>query len=108
MKEKFKHIAAYLREHCEWMEMAGKEAVLDEHYTQCLELASWLDGMASNLLEFDEAKNVSVIMSALGKVGGAKGGPARAKALSPQRRKEIAQDAAKTRWGGLVRTHKIN
>ncbi len=35
---------------------------------------------------------------ALGKLGGAKGGTARAKALSPQRRKEIAQKAAEARW----------
>jgi hypothetical protein len=33
--------------------------------------------------------------------GGLKGGKARAKALTPQRRREIALDAAKTRWGGL-------
>jgi hypothetical protein len=35
----------------------------------------------------------------LGKLGGLKGGPARAKKLSPERRKEIAQKAAKARWG---------
>ena len=37
---------------------------------------------------------------ALGKLGGAKGGPARAKALSKKRRAEIAKKAAKARWGG--------
>jgi hypothetical protein len=35
----------------------------------------------------------------LGKLGGLKGGKARAKALSPERRKEIASTAAKARWG---------
>ena len=30
--------------------------------------------------------------------GGIKGGPARAKALSPEKRAEIAQNAAKARW----------
>jgi hypothetical protein len=30
--------------------------------------------------------------------GGLKGGPARAKKLSPEERREIAQRAAKTRW----------
>ncbi len=30
--------------------------------------------------------------------GGKKGGPARAKALSPEKRKEIAAKAAKARW----------
>jgi hypothetical protein len=35
----------------------------------------------------------------LGKLGGLKGGPARAKKLSPERRREIARKAAQTRWG---------
>lgn len=35
----------------------------------------------------------------LGSLGGAKGGPARAKALSPARRSEIALKAAQKRWG---------
>ncbi len=37
-------------------------------------------------------------MSALGRAGGKKGGNARASALSAERRKQIAQDAAKIRW----------
>jgi len=35
---------------------------------------------------------------ALGKMGGKKGGPARAKALSPERRSEIARKAVEARW----------
>jgi len=35
---------------------------------------------------------------ALGRLGGLKGGPARAEALSPQRRREIARHANLTRW----------
>lgn len=35
---------------------------------------------------------------ALGKLGGLKGGKARAASLTPERRKEIATKAAKTRW----------
>lgn len=35
---------------------------------------------------------------ALGRLGGLKGGPARAKKLSSKKRKAIAQKAAKTRW----------
>ncbi len=34
----------------------------------------------------------------LGRLGGLKGGKARASKLSPERRKEIAQIAAKKRW----------
>ena len=42
------------------------------------------------------AKNPAAV--ALGKLGGPKGGAARAKALSPKQRKEIAQKAATKRW----------
>jgi hypothetical protein len=43
------------------------------------------------------AKNPAAV--ALGKLGGKKGGPARAKKLSPERRREIARKAARARWG---------
>ena len=36
---------------------------------------------------------------ALGSMGGKKGGKARAEALSPKRRSEIARKAAEKRWG---------
>lgn len=36
---------------------------------------------------------------ALGRLGGLKGGKARANKLPPERRKEIAKKAAKARWG---------
>jgi hypothetical protein len=39
------------------------------------------------------------VMSALGKIGGPRGGKARAKALTPKKRVEIAKKAAKARWG---------
>jgi hypothetical protein len=39
------------------------------------------------------------VMSALGKIGGPKGGAARAENLSKKRRKEIATTAAAARWG---------
>lgn len=35
---------------------------------------------------------------ALGRLGGLKGGPARAEKLSAKKRRQIAQDAAKARW----------
>ncbi len=43
-----------------------------------------------------KAKNPAAV--ALGKLGGAKGGPARAAALSPAKRAEIAKNAARARW----------
>jgi len=44
----------------------------------------------------EPVKNPAAV--ALGKLGGAKGGPARAKALSKKRRAEIAKKAAHARW----------
>lgn len=38
-------------------------------------------------------------MAELGRTGGLAGGTARAKKLSPERRREIAQKAAAARWG---------
>ncbi len=51
-------------------------------------------------LATDEArivKNPAAV--ALGRLGGLKGGKARAAKLSPERRKEIAKKAALARWG---------
>lgn len=45
----------------------------------------------------DAGKNPDAV--SLGRRGGQKGGVARARALSPERRTEIAQKAARTRWG---------
>jgi hypothetical protein len=42
------------------------------------------------------AKNPAAV--ALGRLGGLKGGDARAASMTPARRKEIAQRAAKQRW----------
>lgn len=44
----------------------------------------------------DKGKNPAAV--ALGKLGGAKGGAARAAALSPTKRKQIAKKAAAARW----------
>jgi hypothetical protein len=41
---------------------------------------------------------ISEYLSMIGKRGGLKGGPARAKKLTSKKRKEIAQKAAKARW----------
>ena len=42
--------------------------------------------------------DIKAAMSFMGRMGGLKGGKARAASLSSQRRKEIAQKAAQTRW----------
>ncbi|HUQ93943.1 MAG TPA: hypothetical protein VM120_19850 [Bryobacteraceae bacterium] len=45
----------------------------------------------------NKGKNPAAV--ALGRLGGMKGGKARAEALSPAKRKAIAKKAAKARWG---------
>ncbi len=45
----------------------------------------------------DPSKNPHAV--ALGRLGGVKGGPARAAALSARKRSQIAAKAAKVRWG---------
>jgi hypothetical protein len=45
-----------------------------------------------------EASEKNPAAVALGRRGGLKGGKARAKALSPEQRKQSAQDAANARW----------
>lgn len=44
----------------------------------------------------DSTKNPAAV--ALGKLGGLKGGKARAEKLTPEQRKEIAKRAAQARW----------
>ena len=47
-----------------------------------------------------EGKNPHAV--ALGRLGGLKGGKARANKLTPERRKEIARKAAESRWGSTT------
>jgi hypothetical protein len=60
-----------------------------------LTIGEKLDG--SPLDNPNAGKNPAAV--ALGKLGGAKGGAARAAALSPRKRSAIASKAAKARWG---------
>jgi len=45
-----------------------------------------------------ERSPISEYLAEIGRRGGLKGGPARARKLSSKKRKEIAQKAARTRW----------
>ena len=58
-----------------------------------------LDLATGEATEADTAAGKDPAAVSLGKRGGAKGGPARAAKLSPERRTEIAKGAAKGRWG---------
>jgi hypothetical protein len=52
-----------------------------------------------NVVKFPSpAKMKNPAAVALGKLGGSKGGKIRAEKLSPEKRKEIARQAAKARW----------
>ena len=55
-----------------------------------------ITGQAPATVEPTDGKNPAAV--ALGRLGGLKGGKARAKALSPKKRAEIAKKAAKARW----------
>jgi len=66
---------------------------------------SEMESLASRITEIatnedtpaeDDGKDPAAV--SLGRRGGAKDGPARAAALTPERRKEIAQKAAAKRW----------
>lgn len=64
------------------------------------QLAKWIvDQATGNTTNRADGKNASAV--ALGRLGGLKGGKARAEKLSARtrKRKTIAQNAAKARWG---------
>jgi hypothetical protein len=64
-------------------------------------------GQRVDFAAFAAASQKNPHAAALGRLGGLKGGPARAAALSPARRKEIAQGAARARWGVARRTRPV-
>jgi hypothetical protein len=65
------------------------------------QLAKWIvDQSTGQLPDTDEGKNPAAV--ALGRLGGLKGGKARATKLSSKKRREIAKKAAKSRWHGQL------
>jgi len=58
--------------------------------------ASIVDEATGNAPDPDAGKNPAAV--ALGRLGGAKGGKARAAKLTPEQRSEIAKKAARARW----------
>ena len=61
-------------------------------------LAAKIVEQATGGEEAESSKNPHAV--ALGRLGGKKGGPARARKLTAARRQEIAQRAARVRWHG--------
>jgi len=62
------------------------------------QLAKHIAGIATGEVESDPYEGKNPLAVELGRKGGLKGGRARAKSLTPQRRKEIAKLAAEARW----------
>ncbi|HOO51319.1 MAG TPA: hypothetical protein PLU81_15730 [Deltaproteobacteria bacterium] len=61
-------------------------------------LASQIAAEATGEKKPEEEPKKNPAAVELGRLGGLKGGKARAEKLSPKKRKEIAQRAAKARW----------
>ena len=61
-------------------------------------IADIATGEASDRLMTDDGRDLAAVM--MGRLGGLKGGRARAAALSMERRREIASKAAQARWNG--------
>ena len=61
------------------------------------QLAKLIVDMATGNSRTQSKKNPAAV--ALGRLGGMKGGTARAQSLTPERRAEIAKAAAAKRWG---------
>jgi hypothetical protein len=82
---------------CEWDEVVVEPQDTDEIGTPCsrchapTERVAVLDAAAAAAVKNPHA-------AALGRLGGLKGGPARAAALTPRRRRAIARQAARARW----------
>jgi hypothetical protein len=80
---------------CEWRDE------VTEHGSESAE-CPWCHAPTELLRVLTEAAQMArgknVHATALGRLGGLKGGPARADALSATRRREIARKAARARW----------
>ena len=73
--------------------MAKRRPTLDINQLAAAIVAQTTEGNAPAKLD---GKNAAAV--ALGHLGGLKGGKARARSLSAERRREIAKAAAKSRW----------
>ena len=60
---------------------------------------SIVDVLTRDKEDISEQDIIKAAAAAMGRKGGLKGGPARKAALTPERRAEIAKNAAAARWG---------
>jgi hypothetical protein len=63
------------------------------------QLAKLIADIATGETEDKQVSSKNAAAVELGRLGGLKGGKARADKLSPEKRKEIAKKAAEKRWG---------
>jgi hypothetical protein len=83
---------------CEWEGEVVKTAGADPDCPWCHGPTAALPGQElESADDHSDVKNPHA--AALGRLGGLKGGRARAQTLSAKRRREIASKAAKARWG---------
>jgi len=85
---------------CEWEAEQIEHPGADPDCPWCHAPTEILDALAlpTGLTLPGVAEGKNPYAAALGRLGGQKGGQARARALSPKRRREIAQKAARARW----------
>jgi hypothetical protein len=81
---------------CEWDGIQVEEPEADPDCPWCHGPTRVVDVIQTSLAIVGPGKNPYA--AALGKLGGEKGGRARAQSLSKKRRSEIARKAAKARW----------
>lgn len=82
---------------CDFMEEVWEPPGTDEIGPLCSRCRAPTERLA--ILEHRvQARVINPHAVALGRLGGLKGGPARAERLSPRRRREIARIAARARW----------
>lgn len=82
---------------CEWQGQVDEPEGTDEIGPLCQRCRAPTERLAV-LAEHRVAATADPLAAALGRRGGLKGGPARAAALSPTRRREIARMGARARW----------
>lgn len=78
------------------------DQIIAKHDPEANRLVKDMVDILAEVVEMESKKNPAAV--ALGRLGGKKGGPARARQLSAERRSEIAVQAARTRWAKKRRT----
>jgi hypothetical protein len=87
---------------CEWTADVIEPGDADPDCPWCFAPTTRIEVLAQT----DPVEGARAHAAALGRIGGRKGGHARAAALSAERRRDIAREAARARWQKKPRTSK--